>query len=318
MTRVYLNGMDISDRVISTSIEESLTADAQIRISPVEITVSNLDSAYFRAGKSHLPPGIALSLIEVRIEMDTGTWTGVLSGIDTHQLGLAVLTAESRLAQIMSAPVTASIMYATPAQAIAILAASAGLRTGTGLAIANAEQDGIMVNVLLTEADNISLSQAISSIAELASMRLIVSDNALDAAVPHSVDPFWRIGSPEAVAIQGYSKIREIDGYSVAYIGSGGVPKSGGAAKGNIWTQECGPASWLQVCDGGSASALGEKAMLRPRWSLVAITRKDAVYATPGSVMQIDIPEIGMNETAVVVGVVPEDDWQKITLEERR
>ena len=316
MTRVYLNGMDISERVISTSIEESLTADAQIRISPVEIAVSNRDSAYFRAGKSHLPPGIALSLIEVRIEMDTGTWTGVLSGIDTHQIGLAVLTAESRLSQIMSAPVTASIMYATPAQAISILAASAGLRTGTGLAIANAEQDGIMVNVLLTEADNISLSQAISSIAELASMRLVVLDNALDAAVPHSVDPFWRIGSPRPPF-----RVPEDSGdrwVFVAYIGSGGVPKSGGAAKGNIWTQECGPASWLQVCDGGSASALGEKAMLRPRWSLVAITRKDAVYATPGSVMHIDIPEIGMNETAVVVGVVPEDDWQKITLEERR
>ena len=203
MTRVYLNGMDISERVIKTSIEESLTADAQIRISPVEITVSNRDSAYFRSGKSHLPPGIALSLIEVRIEMDTGTWTGVLSGIDTHQLGLAVLTAESRLAQIMSAPVTSSIMYATPAQAIAILAASAGLRTGTGLAIANAEQDGIMVNVLLTEADNISLSQAISSIAELASMRLIVSDNALDAAVRHSVAPFWRIGSRKLLPFRG-------------------------------------------------------------------------------------------------------------------
>jgi len=181
----------------------------------------------------------------------------------------------------------------------------------------DSEMEGLSINALLTEADNIPVAQAISAIADLASMRVLVTGDGLDAASPHSEAPYWTLASRDIISVQSHRNIKSFDGYSITYAATG-APAAGGARQGDIYSAECGAHSWLQINDYATAARLGERALMRPRWEFVALTRRDAVYAAPGSVIFVDAPEIGICQRAVVSSVAIDMAWQTLTLEEGR
>lgn len=320
MTRVYVNGTEITDRVISVSTPDALTAGAQITFTPVEITVKNRDGAYSIGTKAHIPADVLPSSVAVRVVRDMGEFVGRLVSVDAHVPGVATLTAESDIAAIMGTVVSATVIEKTPAEAVRIIAEAAGIKTGNGFNAAIAEQfaAGMLCNAVPVAGDGLTLSAVLSAIAELASMRLSIAGDTLDASVPHSAAPYWRISPGDIITSSDFARRDEVPGYSVDYLFSGNAPAIGGATKGNIWTQECGASSWLQICNNVSAHAFGHKAMMAPRWSVTVTVHASACYAAPGSVLFLDAPAIGVYAACVVAGVQEDEGWYRLTLEERR